>query len=102
MYLARTQVDYDERKHTIETTEHTLQTEMFVKAQDYFGIGSATELVACSLQFGAIAEGIIDLSIERKNNALVIVAHRLMAALREVEDTETVEAKGTFKAWLIS
>jgi hypothetical protein len=60
------------------------------------------ENVSLGFQVRAQIQEVEKLAVVGNPNVAVLVAHRLMAALREVEDAQTVEAKGTFKAWLIS
>ena len=95
--LARAEVDQHDREHAVEPLEHAVEAVLFVEIEDDFGVGGAPEPEPGGFELLAIVEGVVDLAVERQHHRAVVIHHRLMAAFREVENLQAVEAERAFE-----
>src|SRR5438105_3439969 len=80
-----------EREHAANTGEdrRRILGRVLVEVEEHFRVRGRAEAVTLTGQSAMQLAVIVDLAVERKPHAAVLVGHRLAAVAREVDDGET-------------
>ena len=83
-------VPHAEREHPVEVREQRRRVAVafLVAVHQHLGVGLGAETVAAAQQRLAQVEVVVDLSVEREPDALVLVRHWLPAGLRQIDDRQ--------------
>src|SRR5262249_41511890 len=69
--------------HAIKALKHFVQCELLIERRIASVSVRLRKFYPAALQLGLVVRGVIDLAVESQEDAMIIVAHRLVAALRE-------------------
>ena len=83
----RFEIENGKGEHAVQGVDH-LRAAFLVQVQQHFRVGARAELVTLA-QIGVQFAKIVDLAIEDHPTRAVLVAHRLMAGRRQIDDRQS-------------